>query len=83
MVSDTKNQMFHKSAPVSSNDPINTNHIQISQTGTDHFNSKVSKNIQFEKKRSLSFLIFDKVCKRIIKKTKYLVYSGPLTVNFR
>ena len=42
--------MLHKSKLASSNDPMNTNHIQISLTGTDHFNSKLSKNIQFEKK---------------------------------
>ena len=35
-----KNQVLHKSKPVSSNDPINTNQRQISLTGTDHLNSE-------------------------------------------
>ena len=33
--------MLHKSKSVSSNDPMNTNHRQVSLTGTDHFNSKL------------------------------------------
>ena len=36
-----KNQVLHKSKPVSSNNPINTNHRKISLVGTDHFNSKL------------------------------------------
>ena len=35
-----KNQLLHKSKFFSFNDPINTNHRQMSVTGTDHFNSK-------------------------------------------
>ena len=66
--------MICKSAPFSSYDLIITNQRQ---------NSMLSKIIQFEKKQSHSFLIFEKICKRIIKKTIFLVYSGPLKVNFR
>ena len=47
------------------------NHRQMSLTGTDHCNSKLSKLIQFEKKQSLKFLIFEKICKIIIKKGHY------------
>ena len=36
-------------------------------TINDHYNSRLSKVIQFEKKQSLNFLIFEKICKRIIK----------------
>ena len=45
-----------KSTPASSHDSINVNHRQISLTGTDHYNSKLSKVIQFEKKQLLNFL---------------------------
>ena len=42
--------MFCKSThDVSSDGSKNTNHSQISLTGTDHYNSKFSKGIQFEK----------------------------------
>ena len=54
----SQNQVLHKSRPVFSNDPINTHHIHIPLTGTDQFNSNLSKVIQFEKKQSLSFLNF-------------------------
>ena len=57
--------------------------MKISLTGTDHHNSKPSKVIQFERKQSLNFLKFEKICKRTIAKTTFLVYSGPLKVNFR
>ena len=42
--------MHYKSAPVSSNDSINTNQRQVSLTGTDHYDSKLAKVVQFEKK---------------------------------
>ena len=48
--------MLRKSIPVFSHGSINANHGQISLTGTDHYNSKLSKVIQFEKKQSLNFL---------------------------
>ena len=35
-------------------DLINTNHRQISLTGIDHFYSKLSKAILFEKKKMIS-----------------------------
>ena len=47
--------MIHKSRPVSSNDSIKTNHRQISFTGTDHYNAKLSKVFCLRKKQSLSF----------------------------
>ena len=80
-----KNLVLSRSTPVSSYNSINANQRQISRTRTDQYNSKLSKVIQFEKKQSLNFLIFEKICKRIIKKKKtiFLVYSGPLKVNFR
>ena len=57
-----------KSAPVSSHDSINALLREISLTGTDHYNFKLSKVIEFGKKQLLNFLIFEKICKRIIKK---------------
>ena len=60
--------MLRKSTPVSSHDSINANHRQISLTGTDPNNSKLSKVIQVEEKQSLSFSIFEKICKRIVRK---------------
>ena len=50
--------MLHNSTPVSSSDSMNTNHRQIALTGTDLYNSKLSKVIQFDKKQSLNFLMF-------------------------
>ena len=50
--------MLHNSTPVSTSDSMNTNHRQISLTGTDLYNSKLSKVIQFDKKQSLNFLMF-------------------------
>ena len=47
-----KNQVLHTSKPVFFNDPINTNHKQISLTGTDNFNSKL---FSLRKKQSFSF----------------------------
>ena len=65
-----KNLVLSRSTPVSSYNSINANQRQISRTRTDQYNSKLSKVIQFEKKQSLNFLIFEKICKRIIKKKK-------------
>ena len=75
-----KNQVHCKSAPVSSNDSIIANHRQSSLNGTDHNNSVLSKIIQFERKQSHNYSIFEKICKRIIKKSIFLVYSVPLKV---
>ena len=60
--------MLSWSEPVSSHDSINAYHRQISLTGTDHNISKLFKVIQVEKKQLLNILIFEKICKRIIKK---------------
>ena len=62
--------MLSWSEPVSSHDSINAYHRQISLTGTDHNISKLFKVIQVEKKQLLNILIFEKICKRIIKKKK-------------
>ena len=78
-----KNQVLQKFASLSSNGPINTNRRQILLTETENCYSKLSKVIQFEKKRSISFLIFHKSVKKIIKRTILLIYSEPLKVNFR
>ena len=43
---------------VSLNNSKNTKHTHISLTGTDHCNSNLSKNIQFEKTNLPVFLIF-------------------------
>ena len=48
--------MLRKSTLVSTHGSKNGNHRQISLTGTDHYNSKLSKVIQIEKKQSLNFL---------------------------
>ena len=66
--------MLCRSAPVSSHDSINAYHRQISLTGTDHNISKLFKVIQVEKKQSLNILIFEKICKRIIKKKKKTIF---------
>ena len=65
--------MVHRSTSVSSHYSINANHRQRSLTGTNHYDSKLSKVIQFEKKQSLNTLIFEKISNRIIKKTIFLV----------
>ena len=66
--------MLSWSEPVSSHDSINAYHRQISLTGTDHNISKLFKVIQVEKKQSLNILIFEKICKRIIKKKKQTIF---------
>ena len=60
-----ENKVLHKPKPVSSNDPTNTNHRQISLAGTDHSDSKL---FSLRKKQSLRFLIFQKICRRPIEK---------------
>ena len=59
--------MLRKSTFVSSHDSINANQKQISLIEIDHYNFKLSNVIQFEKKQSLNFLIFEKICKKIMK----------------
>ena len=70
-----QNQVLPKSTSVCSNNSINNSRRQISLIGTDHFNYKLSKVIQFEKKESLISLILQKICTEIMEKTIFLVYS--------
>ena len=51
------------------NNSKNTNWRQNSLAGTDHWNTKLSTNIQYEKSNYSVFLIFQKTCKNINKKT--------------
>ena len=57
--------MLRRSTPVFSNYSINTNHRQMSLTGTDHYNSKLSKVIQFEKKQSQNISILENHQKKL------------------
>ena len=56
---------------------------QNSLAGTDHWNSKLSTNIQCGNNKHSAFLIFQKICKKINKKTIFLTYFGPLKANYR
>ena len=50
--------------------------------GTNHWNSKLSTNIQCKKNHHSTFLIFQKLCQNINKKTISLAYFGPLEANY-
>ena len=60
----------------------NTDWKHISLTGTNHWNSKLSTNIQCKKNHHSAFLIFQKLCQNINKKTISLAYFGPLEANY-
>ena len=62
-----KNQVVYKSTPRFHNLLKNTNHRHILLTVTRHYD----------------FSIFKEICKKIIQKTIFLVYSGSLKVNDR
>ena len=62
-----KNQVVYKSTPRFHNLLKNTNHRHILLTVTHHYDSS----------------IFKEICKKIIQKTIFLVYSGSLKVNGR
>ena len=58
--------------------------LQISSpSGTDHWNSKLSTNIQWKKNNHSVFLIFQKLCQNINKKTCFWHILGPLKANNR
>ena len=48
-----------------------------------NWNSKLSTNIQWKKKNHFVFLIFQKLCQNITKKTYFWHIFGPLKVNYR
>ena len=60
-----KTRLFMSLHYISSSNSKNTNYRHISLTGTDHCNSKLSKNTQFKKGKLLPFLIFKKIYKKI------------------
>ena len=60
-----KNQVVYKSTPRFHNLLKNTDHRHILLTVTHHYDSS----------------IFKEICKKIIQKTVFLVYSGSLKVN--
>ena len=62
-----KNQVVYKSTPRFHNLLKNTNHRHILLTVTRHYDSS----------------IFKEICKKIIQKTIFPVYSGSLKVNDR
>ena len=53
----------------------------ISLAGSDHWGSKLSTNIQCEKKNHSLFKIFQKSAKKSTKETISLAYFGPLKAN--
>ena len=55
----------------------------MSLVGSDHYNSKLSTNIQFEENNHSVFLIFPKLCKKIDKKSILMAYFELLRVNYR
>ena len=75
--------MLHKSTTVSSNDSININHRKISLTGTDNYNSKLSKVIQFDEKITQFFNISENLQENHKKTYFRQIYSGALRVNFK
>ena len=63
----------------SSNNSKNANWRHISLAATDHWNSKLSTNIQCEKNNHSAFLIFQKLCQNINKKN----YISDIFLAFR
>ena len=69
---------------VSSSNSQSNNHRHILMTRTDHCNSKLSENIQYEKNSHSFFLEHDKFIRNLTKKVEnfcyvsgvFLVYSG-------
>ena len=55
----------------SSNISKSTNERHISLAGTNHWNSKLSTNIQYKKNNHSAFLIFQKLCQNINNKKLY------------
>ena len=68
----------------SSNNPKSTNRIHTSLAGADHLNSKLFTNIQCEKNNHSAFLLFQKICKKIIKKNYisniFWTFKGKLQI---
>ena len=46
-------------------------------------NPTLSTNSQFEKNNHSDFLILQKLCQNVNKKTIFLAYFGPLKTNYR
>ena len=65
----------------SSNNSKSTYEKHSSLARTDHWNSKLSANIQCKKNNHSAFIMFQKICQNINEKTKLLAYLGPLKAN--
>ena len=71
---------------VSSNNSKNTNLRHILLTGTNHSmycSFTISEDVQFEEINHSTFLMFQKVYRKINEKTIFLVYFGPEKVNYK
>ena len=64
-----------------SNNSKNTNQRDIWLTGTDHFISKLSKNVQFKKDIHLFFSIFQKICNKAKVQRSYYGWTGCVFFN--
>ena len=54
----------------------------VGMGGTDHWNSKLSTNVQCEKNNHSDFLISQKICTKINKITIFLTHFGSLKTSY-